>query len=65
MADLVNLNRARKARAAAERKAGAAENRILHGRTKAEKTRDALQAEQARKQLDGARRLPPRGEGQG
>lgn len=54
-ADLVNLNRARKVRAAADRKAQAAENRSRHGRTKAEKARDAHGAERARAALDGAK----------
>lgn len=59
MADLVNLNRARKARAAAQRKQVAAENRVLHGRTKTQKARDTLVSEQSRALLDGARRTPP------
>lgn len=59
MADVVNLNRFRKARARADDKKQAAENRIAFGRTKAEKQ----QAEAARKMeqraLDGAQLDPP------
>lgn len=38
--NVVNLNKFRKAKARAEGKGQAAENRILHGRTKGEKARD-------------------------
>jgi hypothetical protein len=56
MAGIVNLNKARKARAKAEAGRQAEANRARFGRTKAEKDRDA--AEQARKDalLDGAKR---------
>ncbi|MDH7640602.1 DUF4169 family protein [Sphingomonas oryzagri] len=56
MAEIVNLNRARKARAKAEAGKQAEANRAKFGRTKAEKDRDA--AEQARRDtlLDGAKR---------
>ena len=47
MAEIVNLRRARKQREAAEREAEAQRNRVLHGRTKAEKARDRLEAERA------------------
>ena len=55
MADIVNLRRFRKARNRAEADAAADENRRRHGRTKSEKQRDALEADQANRQLDGAR----------
>lgn len=59
MADIINLNRFRKAKARADDKRQAAENRVVFGRTKAEKQ----QAEAARKMeqraLDGARITPP------
>lgn len=63
MAEIINLNKHRKAavRGAAERQA--AVNRASHGRGKAEKERD--RAEEARRQalLDGARRAEdPSGE---
>lgn len=59
MADLVNLNRARKARATAQRQAEAAANRARHGRTKAEKAGQAAEAARRQAALDGARRTPP------
>lgn len=47
MADIVNLNKARKARHRAATQQRAAENRITHGRSKAEKA--AVQREQERR----------------
>ncbi len=55
MAEIVNLRRARKQRAAAGREAEAQRNRVLHGRTKGEKLRDRLEAERADRAADGAR----------
>ncbi|WP_428149347.1 DUF4169 family protein [Brevundimonas sp.] len=46
MAEIVNLNRARKARDKAAAKAGAAANRVTHGLTKAQ--REAAKAERER-----------------
>lgn len=46
MADIINLNKARKAKAKAAGAAKAVENRALFGRTRAEKARD--EAERAR-----------------
>jgi hypothetical protein len=56
MAEIVNLNRARKAKARSDAGKQAEANRARFGRTKAE--RDRAQAEQARRDalLDGARR---------
>jgi hypothetical protein len=56
VADPINLNRARKAKARAVDQARAAENRVKFGRTKAE--RMAAQAEAARlaRALDDAKR---------
>lgn len=56
MAEIVNLRMARKARARAAGKAQAAENRALHGQTKAE--RKATKADMARitRTVEGARR---------
>lgn len=53
--EIVNLRKARKARARSEAEARAAENRVLFGRTKAE--RKALETEQdrARRTIDGHR----------
>ena len=49
MTEPINLNKFRKARARAEEKAQAAENRVRFGRTKAEKTTSKLEAERARR----------------
>ncbi len=56
MADIVNLNQARKAKAKADDKVRAAENRVRFGRTKAEKTLNAARADKLRRDLDGAKR---------
>lgn len=56
MADIVNLNQARKAKAKASDKARAAENRAKFGRTKVEKTLDSARADKLRRDLDGAKR---------
>lgn len=56
MAEIINLNRARKARDKAEDKARAAKNRVSHGRTKAEKTAARIEAERSARLLDGAKR---------
>ena len=52
---LVNLNRVRKDRDRAERKARADANAVLHGLSKAERLLRASQAETARKRLDAHR----------
>lgn len=56
MAEIVNLNRARKARKRAEAEARAVANRAKHGRTAAEKEKDRLEEARRRALLDGARR---------
>jgi hypothetical protein len=56
MAETINLNKARKARAKAEAKARGAQNRALFGVKKGEKTVSKLEAERARRALDQARR---------
>lgn len=53
MGEIVNLNRARKARAKAQDKAQAAANRVAHGRTKAEKSVTSLERRRTDKLLDG------------
>ena len=55
MAEPINLNRALKVRARAAEKARAAENRALHGRTKAERQAEAQTRERLGRALDGAR----------
>ncbi|GAA0608618.1 hypothetical protein GCM10009416_51770 [Craurococcus roseus] len=56
MGDVVNLNRARKARAKAETGAKAAANRAKHGRTAAERENDARAEARRRALLDGSKR---------
>jgi len=56
MTEPINLNRVRKARAAAERKADAAANRAKHGRTKVERTSEEASADRSARLLDGAKR---------
>jgi hypothetical protein len=60
MAEILNLNRARKAMARAEAEAWAAANRAKQGRSKAEKASDRREDERRRALLDGVR-LPPAG----
>ncbi|MEL6415674.1 MAG: DUF4169 family protein [Pseudomonadota bacterium] len=52
----INLNKVRKAKARADKEQRAQENRIKHGRTKAEKARDKLQAEQRKNAVDHTKR---------
>ncbi|WP_022977648.1 DUF4169 family protein [Nevskia ramosa] len=60
MAELINLNKARKQKARAAAESLAVANRIKFGRTKAEKQRDASAEAEAARRLDGLRReLPP------
>lgn len=56
MAELINFNKARKTRDKAASKARAAENRAKHGVTKAAKTAARLEAERAKRNLDGMKR---------
>jgi hypothetical protein len=56
MTEPINLNKARKARAQADAKAQAAENRVRFGRSKAEKTVSKLEAERARRLHEQAKR---------
>lgn len=59
MGEIVNLRKVRKSRLRAEAAAEAAENRARHGRTAAEREREALEAAQARRVLDGAKQDGP------
>lgn len=54
--NVINLRQARKQKARSDKAAKAAENRALHGRTKAERERDAAEKGRASRTLDGARR---------
>jgi len=55
MAEIVSLNKYRKARQRSEAENRAAENRIRHGRGKAERQRDADSVARIDKALDGKR----------
>jgi hypothetical protein len=63
MAEIVNLNRARKATARMEEAATAAANRAKHGRTAAERERAGKAEARRRALLDGAKLddAPPHG----
>ena len=56
MVEPINLNKARKARARAEKTAKAAENRARFGRTPLQKALDAAEAELRAKKLDDSKR---------
>lgn len=56
MAEIVNLRMARKARERAAREAEASANRARHGRGKAEREVQSLDAARAARNLEGARR---------
>ena len=59
MAEIINLNKFRKAKQRAEAQAKAAENRAKFGRTKAQKKKDRDEAQAAEDQLEGHRREEP------
>ena len=52
MADIINLKNARKQKARAEKAVGAAQNRVLFGRTKAEKLQQAAEKALAERHID-------------
>ena len=56
MAEIVNLNRARKAKDRISYRAKADENAAKFGVTKAEKTLQTAKADKAKRNLDGAKR---------
>ena len=55
MGDVLNLNKARKAAARQNDKIQAAENRVVHGRSKAERELVAARTAKARSELDAHR----------
>jgi hypothetical protein len=57
-ADIVNLRRARKAKARTEREKVAAGNRIAFGRSKSEKQLSKAERDRDRKAIDAHRREP-------
>jgi len=56
MTEPINLNKARKARTRVDSKAQAAQNRVRFGLTKVQKVVGTLDAERARRDLDGRKR---------
>lgn len=56
MAEVVNLNRARKTKAREDAKAKASENRVAFGRTKAERDAGTARREKAKRELEGKKR---------
>ncbi len=60
MADILNLNRARKAKAKADAKKQASENRISFGRTKAERSLEEARRSLEAERLEGHRRDEPK-----
>jgi hypothetical protein len=59
MAEIVNLNRARKAKAKSDADSTAAANRVKHGRSKAEKANDRAAEARRHALLEGAKLTPP------
>jgi hypothetical protein len=58
-AEIINLNKVRKAKERAEKERRAEENRIRHGRTKAERAAEDAQRITENAHLDGLRREGP------
>jgi hypothetical protein len=58
MSEVVNFNKARKARLRAESKSQAAENRVRFGRTKGEKAATEAEVVKLDRALDQAKREP-------
>ncbi|MFM6931133.1 MAG: DUF4169 family protein [Novosphingobium sp.] len=56
MAEIINLRMARKARKREADQATAAQNRVLSGRTKAQKAADHAEKDRAARELDAHRR---------
>ena len=55
MGEIINLNRVRKDRAKAATRASAATNRVVHGRSKAERVQADAERARADRQLDGSK----------
>lgn len=56
--EIVNLRKARKVKVRADKDRRAAQNRVVHGRSKAEREREADAKARIQRELDGARREP-------
>ena len=52
MGELINLHKARKQATQRQEEASAAANRILHGRSKAQRTLEATRSKQERRKLE-------------
>ncbi|MBB3808523.1 DUF4169 family protein [Pseudochelatococcus contaminans] len=63
MAEIINLRRARKARARTEKEAQAAENRLRFGVSALQRRTDADERDKAKRHLDGHRRSDETAEG--
>ncbi|ESX10047.1 DUF4169 family protein [Mesorhizobium sp. M0179] len=63
MGEIVNLRQVRKQKVRTEKEKLAGENRALHGRSKAERTRDRLTLDKAEKFVAGHRRERPEDQG--
>jgi hypothetical protein len=63
MAEIVSLRQVRKQKARADKERTAEQNRALHGRSKAEKARDAEVARKSQDFVEGHRRERPAGDG--
>jgi hypothetical protein len=60
MAEIINLKTVRKQRARADKEAQASQNRVLFGRTKAEKLKQASEKALADKHIDGHKKDEPK-----
>ena len=58
MADIINLNKARKRKARSDAEAQAAANRARFGRSKQQRASDAAAIEEAQRRLDQLKREP-------
>jgi chorismate mutase len=58
VAQIINLNKFRKAKARAEKLATAAQNRRKHGRSAADKARETAKLEKLERELEGKRLVP-------
>lgn len=59
MAEIINLRNVRKQKARVDKDSQAAQNRVLFGRTKAEKLKQAAEKAQADKHIDGHKKDKP------
>lgn len=60
MAEIVNLRQARKSKDRNRKQQEAAENRIKHGRTKADRRKDQSEADRRHRTMDGKQLDPDR-----